>query len=106
MDCVSLSRGSGLYYFKWAPVNHPNIAFSKEEVSQYKKRARRVLNFELIIIIILWLFGVEADIYISAGLGMTACAFLVVIAKIIGQEVKENENGKKNLWKAVKRRLS
>ena len=88
---------------KWAPVNHPNIAFSKEEVSQYKKRARRVLNFELIIMIILWLFGVEADIYISAGLGMTACAFLVVIAKIIGQEVKENEKWKEEFVEGSKK---
>lgn len=77
--------------FLLAPVNHPNLGFSAEEMQYYKKRARLILGGEVVFIIIFVLAGVQAELIISAILGMVVCAFLLCIAKITKQEVMAHE---------------
>lgn len=72
----------------WAPVNHPNVNFSKVEMRQYRNRARTVLVLELLMIGILRVLEVCTEYYFSAISGMLLCAFLIIFAKVKGQEVK------------------
>lgn len=82
---------SAIVIFLLAPVNHPNLDFSLEEMNFYKNRVRLVLLGELIIICIFCVIGARAEYIISAILGMIVCAFLLCIAKITKQEVTSNE---------------
>lgn len=74
-------------------VNHPNMHMNSEEFTESKKSARIIVLLEGSII--LGCVLLEADmIYISyMALAVILCAVLLCIAKIIKQEVKENEEG-------------
>lgn len=82
---------SAAVIFLLAPVNHPNIGFSREEMKFYKKRSRMVLGGEITAIFIFVLVGVKEELIVSAMMGIMVCAFLLCLAKITKQEVITNE---------------
>lgn len=71
-------------------VNHPNIHMNFVELKNTKILARRTLILELIIIKILKYMEVDVDIINYSLMGIIMCALLLFIAKMLGQEVKEN----------------
>jgi accessory gene regulator B len=71
----------------FAPVNHPNVNMDSEELSSYRIRARVVLGLELIFIITLSILRIKSVYIIFPSMGIIMCAVLLMIAKIIKQEV-------------------
>ncbi len=82
---------STLLIYIWAPVNHPNLQFDEGEVMMYRDKARKILAVEITIIFFSTIFNAEKSLIISEILGITLCAFLISIAKIIKQEVGNGE---------------
>lgn len=76
-----------------SPVNHPNLDMDSSELMICKKRARIVLSFETVFILVGSFCGIDKVYIVFPFLGMVMCAFLVVIAKILKQEVKVYEEG-------------
>lgn len=72
---------------KYAPVNHPNLALTSEEESRHRKWSRFVLGLELIFAFIGMLLKMDWQQYII--LGIITCAVFIIIAKFIGQEVRQ-----------------
>lgn len=70
----------------WAPVNHPNVGFSKEELGQYRLRVRRVLVIEILLILLMLVGQVRGEYIVSAMSGVIVCSILVSFAKITKQE--------------------
>ena len=79
-----------LYITIVGTVNHPNIHMNFVELKNTKILARRTLILELIIIKILKYMEVDVDIINYSLMGIIMCALLLFIAKMLGQEVKEN----------------
>ena len=75
-----------------APVNHPNLCLTEEEIRLHKKWCLLVLGIECCLVVIAYLLGCYWQQYIQAG--VLDCAVLVIIAKIIRQEVTINEKDK------------
>lgn len=71
----------------WAPVNHPNVDFSKKELQQYRLRARRVLVIEVLLILLMLIGQVGAEYITSAMSGVIVCSVLISLAKITNKEV-------------------
>lgn len=74
----------------YAPVNHPNLHMTQEEVGWSRRDAIQVLSVITIIIGIMILTEIREEYitYEIAGVGIDAV--LICIAKICEQEVKEN----------------
>ena len=81
--------------FLGAPVNHPNLQLSSEEIQICKKSARKLIIFISITVGVLIKLNIISEYvsYIVAGIGMDAG--LLLIAKIFNQEVKNEEYEKK-----------
>lgn len=73
----------------FAPVNHPNLALTKEERKKHKYLSICVLGIELGIIGIGEYLHMHFQRYMVASL--IICAVLILLAKIIRQEVKDDE---------------
>lgn len=71
----------------WAPVNHPNVDFSKKELQQYRLRARRVLVIEILLILLMLIGQIRGEYITSAMTGVIVCSILISLAKITKQEV-------------------
>lgn len=70
-------------------VNHPNMDMGQEELQDSKAMARIIVCIELASILFLKWLG-DNEILISyACLAVILCAILLIVAKIVGQEVKE-----------------
>lgn len=76
---------------KYAPVNHPNLELTVKEQNNHRKWSRFVLCIELGFICFGSFLSMAWQQYIISGI-MT-CAVFIVIAKVIGQEVTEDEEG-------------
>ncbi|MBB2182863.1 accessory gene regulator B family protein [Lachnospiraceae bacterium MD1] len=71
----------------FAPVNHPNVNMDSEELNSYRIRARVVLGLELLYIVTLSILRIKSVYIIFPSMGIIMCAVLLMIAKIIKQEV-------------------
>lgn len=71
-------------------VNHYNMNMNKMELEANKKRARVTVMIELGFVIYLILMNANIETIESIELAIIVCSVLMIIAKIKGQEVKEN----------------
>ena len=72
-------------------VNHPNMAYETKELRYSSKLTRIIVVSEVFILGLLQIIGV-GRVYISyMSLSIILCAILIVLAKIINQEVGNNE---------------
>jgi accessory gene regulator B len=78
---------SGLVIMVVGCVNHPNLDFNESELVIMKKRARITALFEFLILIALSLFNIREDIIASIELAIILCSILIVLAKLLRQEV-------------------
>lgn len=86
-----LVLASILSIWNLAPLNHPNLGFDKDEIIICKRKARVVLIVEMITILLGIYINID-NIYISsAALGIIVSATLLIIGKLLKQEVIENE---------------
>lgn len=69
-------------------VNHPNMAMNKIEIQESQKISRRVLLEELVVIICVMYRGFQIIYIYYMLVAIILCAVLMVIAKILKQEVK------------------
>lgn len=72
-------------------VNHPNMHMNLEELAESQKAARIVALLEVSIICGCVLLGANMIFTSYMAIAVILCAALLCIAKILGQEVKENE---------------
>jgi len=72
-------------------VNHPNMHMNSEEMAESKKEARITVLLEASIICGCVLFGADMIFISYMAIAVILCAALLCIAKILKQEVKENE---------------
>lgn len=86
-----LAAIASMCIFVIGTVNHPNMHMNSVEVKESKKAARLILFVELCIIVFLIQMKVKAIIISCCFSGIIVCAALLLIAKIIGQEVKSDE---------------
>ena len=68
-------------------VNHPNMQLDEIELSLCKKAARKMAVVEVIVIIISCFLGVDSSCISFMNFGFCLCAIMLLIAKIIRQEV-------------------
>lgn len=79
---------SVLIVFLFAPINHPNLHLTDSEMRMCKYSARRLIIFISMCVMALAELGIISEYlsYAIAGMGMNAG--LLLIAKILRQEVK------------------
>lgn len=70
-------------------VNHYNMNMNKMELEANKKRARFTVMIELGFVIYLILMNANIETIESIELAIIVCSVLMIIAKIMGQEVME-----------------
>ena len=70
-------------------INHPNLALDTYELCEAKKAARLVVLLELIIILTFIWLGLDKLYICYMSISIILCAVLLLLAKIIKQEVKE-----------------
>lgn len=73
----------------FAPVNHPNLALTKEERKKHRYLCVCVLGIELMFVGIGDYLHMDIQWYVAAS--VILCAVFLILAKIIRQEVKEDE---------------
>ena len=71
----------------YSPINHPNLLLNKQEARRCAKCSMLFTGIELLIVTLLILFRAKESIIISACLGIVVVAILMIVAKIIKQEV-------------------
>lgn len=76
----------------FAPVNHPNLCLTKEEVDLHRRWCLAVLLIQCVIVGVAIVLDCCWQHYIQAGI--IDCAVLVIIAKLLRQEVKTDEKDK------------
>ena len=74
-------------------VNHPNMHMDSAQLAESKKEARIILLLEGSIIYCCVLLGADLIFISYMARAVILCAALLCIAKILKQEVKENEEG-------------
>lgn len=74
-------------------VNHPNMHMDSAQLAESKKEARIILLLEGSIIYCCVLLGADFIFISYMAIAVILCAALLCIAKILKQEVKENEEG-------------
>ena len=74
-------------------VNHPNMHMDSAQLAESKKEARNILLLEGSIIYCCVLLGADLIFISYMAIAVILCAALLCIAKILKQEVKENEEG-------------
>lgn len=72
-------------------VNHPNMNWSAEEYKKSASMARTIVVVEYGILLCTSLIGVDVRFVASMANGIAVCAILIIIAKLVGQEVKSYE---------------
>lgn len=85
--------------FLYAPINHPNLGLNKKEI-QVCKSSSRWLSVLILVCVIISVWLEINSIYISyaaAGIGMDAG--LLILAKILKQEVQKDEECERNNFK-------
>lgn len=72
-------------------VNHPNMNWSAEEYKKSAGMARTVVAVEYGILLCASMIGIDVRFVASMANGIAICAILIIIAKLVGQEVKSCE---------------
>lgn len=72
-------------------VNHPNIHMDAVELSESKRAARILCAVEVCVIYTFTLLGADMMYVYHMAVAVILCAVLLLIAKILKQEVKRNE---------------
>lgn len=86
---ISLLLMACICVFIWAPVNHPNLLLTEDEIKRNKLWSRSILLIEVCIIIIGYVLHMQWQQYIVSAIIL--CAVFILIAKIIRQEVRDHE---------------
>lgn len=86
-----LSGIAGLVIFIIGSVNHPNVDWNTEELLETKSCARYILCVEFMFIFFLITLNINKKLVIYLMLAIIVCSILLLVAKILGQEVKINE---------------
>ncbi|MDE6747464.1 MAG: accessory gene regulator B family protein [Lachnospiraceae bacterium] len=77
-------------------VNHPNMDMDKDELKESKKAARLCVLMEVLVIAALIALKIN-DLYASyMSLAIILCASLLCVAKVVKQEVKQDEENREN----------
>jgi accessory gene regulator B len=74
-------------------VNHPNMHMDSSELAESKNEASLIVLLEGIIIFCCIMLGADMIFISYMAIAVILCAALMCIAKILKQEVKENEEG-------------
>lgn len=82
-----MTISSALIVWKIGAVNNININMSVKEIAATKRAARLVLGMEMCLLAFLECTRVEFSIIAFSCCGIILCAILLIIAKLIGQEV-------------------
>lgn len=77
-------------------VNHPNIHMNQQELESSKETARLVLTIEIALIFFLIWINANSIIIVYLSMAILLCAFLLIVAKFKGQEVRINESNDQN----------
>lgn len=72
-------------------VNHPNMDMSKEELNASKTSSRLLVSMLIMLVGFLWWIEANMEIIVYMCLAIILCASLLIIAKIVKQEVRVNE---------------
>lgn len=84
-------------------VNHPNIDLDEDELREMKKAARLLVLIEIGIIAVLMALKMN-QLYVSyMSIAIILCSALMCLAKIIKQEVKQDEKCRKICRQGIKR---
>lgn len=70
-------------------VNHPCMHMNKEELLESEKAAQQILAIELFVIFFIGLLNVEMIIISYMASAVILCAVLLIISKLLRQEVRE-----------------
>lgn len=76
----------------FAPVNHPDLMLAPEEQKKYKNWSRVILFMETGVAVAAIILKMKWQQYIL--MAIIICAVFLVLAKIIRQEVRMDENEK------------
>lgn len=82
---------TGLAIFILAPVNHPNLDLNSYEIKKCRNGMKVVLAIEMAFVLGCIIWRVNKLYIVFSFLGMVMCAILLILAKIIKQEVKLHE---------------
>lgn len=72
-------------------VNHPNMDMDSLELKASKRAARILAMAELAVIVVMALFNVNMIYQAYTSIAVILCASLLCLAKVIKQEVREDE---------------
>lgn len=72
-------------------VNHPNMDMSKEELNASKTSSRLLVSMLIMLVGFLWWIEANMEIIVYMCLAIILCASLLIIAKIVKQEIRVNE---------------
>lgn len=72
-------------------VNHPNMDMSKEELNASKTSSRLLVSMLIMLVGFLWWIEANMEIIVYMCLAIILCASLLIIAKIVKQEVRVDE---------------
>lgn len=72
-------------------VNHPNISMNKEELNAAKRSSRLLSILLLMLVGFLWWTEINIEIIVYMCLAIVLCAVLLIIAKLLRQEVRKGE---------------
>ena len=86
---------SNITVYLFAPINHPNLQLNDDEIRLCKKSARRLIIGLSIGVIVLTKLSIisEYTYYMLAGMGVNTG--LLLIAKILKQEVRKDEKNER-----------
>lgn len=82
---------SAVYIWRVSPINHPNLRLTIKEMNKCNFFARVILVIELLVLISLIILQVKPNIIILGSLAIIVVSLLMLIAKIINQEVLNSE---------------
>lgn len=80
---------SALIIYFFAPINHPDLGLDKEEMKQCRSSARWLIWLIVICVLVLWWLNIIPDKIVYVVAGVSVDAGLLITAKILRQEVKE-----------------
>lgn len=88
LACLTIS--AYIFILMIGTVNHPNMDMSREELEAAKVSSRLMVSLLMILIVFLWWIGIDIEIIVYMCMAVILCGSLLLLAKIIKQEVKTN----------------
>ena len=89
--CTLLTVCASVYILSIGTINDCNIDMSEEELNASKVSARLLILLLMMLAGFLKYIGVDIEIIVYMCLAIILCASLLIIAKIIKQDVRANE---------------